>query len=220
MSETRVFILADGKGTRWNNHLGIPKHLVEVAGEPLLARTVRLLKERGEHDIIISSHNEEYTAFAPTTGYRNNHFEIDKIFCTQPDWEVTRTNIFLLGDVFYTEEAIDKIFSEQTETITFFGREKGSELTGGRYGELFAVKVLPGGTSILEYACKLVKWQFVNGIISRCKLWELYRLTRATDLTAHVIKGGFVSIDDWTEDIDSPSDYERFIKRYEERTSN
>lgn len=41
----KYIIMADGGGTRWNNYMGIPKHLVEIDGEPLLGHTVRLLRE-------------------------------------------------------------------------------------------------------------------------------------------------------------------------------
>ena len=61
----RFVIMADGQGTRWNNYMGIPKHLIEIDGEPIIARTVRLLneiaKERGEDaDVIITSHDARY----------------------------------------------------------------------------------------------------------------------------------------------------------------
>ena len=34
--------MADGEGKRWGNYLGIPKHLIEIDGEPIIKRTVRL----------------------------------------------------------------------------------------------------------------------------------------------------------------------------------
>ena len=33
----RFVIMADGKGSRWNNYMGIPKHLIEIDGESLQA---------------------------------------------------------------------------------------------------------------------------------------------------------------------------------------
>lgn len=49
----RVFITAYGESTRWNNYLGVPKHLIPIDDEPLIHRTVRLLKENGFDDIVI-----------------------------------------------------------------------------------------------------------------------------------------------------------------------
>lgn len=56
----QYIIMADGEGKRWGDYLGIPKHLVKINGEPLIARTVRLLKENGVTDIIITSRDSRY----------------------------------------------------------------------------------------------------------------------------------------------------------------
>lgn len=42
----KYIIMADGKGTRWGNYQDIPKHLIQIGGETLLGRTVRLLNEK------------------------------------------------------------------------------------------------------------------------------------------------------------------------------
>ena len=44
----KYIIMADGKGKRWNYYNDIPKHLIEIDGETLLERTVRLLKKYHE----------------------------------------------------------------------------------------------------------------------------------------------------------------------------
>lgn len=41
----KYIIMADGKGTRWNNFNNIPKHFIEIDGEKIIFRTVRLLNE-------------------------------------------------------------------------------------------------------------------------------------------------------------------------------
>lgn len=46
----RIFILANGKATRWENYMGVDKQLIVIDGEPLLNRTVRLLKENETDD--------------------------------------------------------------------------------------------------------------------------------------------------------------------------
>jgi len=70
-------IMADGDGKRWNNYLGIPKHLVEINGEPIIKRTVRLLKENGVNNIIITSRDERYN-FAKRIPQSNRDCEIDR----------------------------------------------------------------------------------------------------------------------------------------------
>lgn len=51
--KTTAIIICAGDATRWGNYLGVPKHLIEIEGERLLDRTVRLLRERGITDIFI-----------------------------------------------------------------------------------------------------------------------------------------------------------------------
>lgn len=50
----KYVIMAAGEGKRWNNFLGVPKHLIEINGETLLERTTRLLKENGVDDFVIT----------------------------------------------------------------------------------------------------------------------------------------------------------------------
>ena len=54
----RQFICVRGKSTRWNDYLGIPKQLITVGGESLLARMIRLLNGQGYNDIDIVSNDE------------------------------------------------------------------------------------------------------------------------------------------------------------------
>src|SRR5690606_25765723 len=53
----RALILAQGDGKRWQRKdgdypLGVPKHLVEVDGEPVLHRLIRLLRNRQVTDVV------------------------------------------------------------------------------------------------------------------------------------------------------------------------
>lgn len=47
----RAIIIAAGDGTRWGNYLDRPKHFIEIDGETILHRTVRLLNENGITDV-------------------------------------------------------------------------------------------------------------------------------------------------------------------------
>ena len=101
----KYIIMADGKGTRWQNYNDIPKHLIEIGGETLLGRTVRLLKE-GDPDgqVIITSHDSRYELpGAQRYEPKNNHLEIDRF--TE---ELIEDQIcFLYGDTFYSESAME-----------------------------------------------------------------------------------------------------------------
>jgi hypothetical protein len=212
--QTRYFIMAQGEGKRWNNYLGIPKHEVVVDGEMLLERTVRLLKERGEQDIIICT-PKQYD-FAKCVEYPNNDLEIDRFLASQKAW-VDGENVFLYGDCFYTEDAMDVVlgYHKPYTKLLFFGRSTGSRVTGSRHGEVFAVR-----SACKEYLKELLeslRSMYLNKSIKRAQGWELYRIHKGLNLSSHKIVGDFVTIDDWTDDFDTPEDYERFIKRYEIR---
>ena len=74
----KYIIMADGEGKRWNDHLGIPKHLVEIGGETLLERTTRLLRENGIQDYIITCSDERYSQYGPTMRQTVRDCEIDR----------------------------------------------------------------------------------------------------------------------------------------------
>ena len=120
----KYIIMADGKGTRWNNYHDIPKHFIEVGGETLLTRTVRLLRlfDAG-CEIIITSHDPRYEV----EGARrhepvNNVLEIDR-FTT----ELIENNVcFLYGDTFYSDSAIQSIVSTKTDDLMFLAMKNQS----------------------------------------------------------------------------------------------
>ena len=55
----RYIIMCGGDYYRWET----PRQLLKINGEPIVARTIRLLKENGVEDIAISSNNVEFSKF-------------------------------------------------------------------------------------------------------------------------------------------------------------
>jgi mannose-1-phosphate guanylyltransferase len=67
MSAMEVMLLAAGRGTRLQNlGLGVPKILVDVGGEPLLAHQLRYVEREGATRVVINAHHlaEQVLAFA------------------------------------------------------------------------------------------------------------------------------------------------------------
>ena len=92
----RYVIMANGKGSRWNNYEGIPKHLISIGGETLLQRTTRLVHSfDSQAEVIITSRNPDCVAegarrYEPLRSQR----EIDR-FCV----ELIQDGVcFLYGD--------------------------------------------------------------------------------------------------------------------------
>ena len=111
--------MAAGLGTRWNNYLGVPKHLIEINGETLLGRTTRLLQEHGITDYIITSGDPRYKQYGPTAAQPHYDCEMDRF----EESLINGPVCYLYGDVYYTENAIETIINTNTEDILFFGHE-------------------------------------------------------------------------------------------------
>lgn len=191
----RIVIMADGKGMRWKNYMGIPKHFAQVKGEELIARTVRILHgEIPGVEIIVTSHDERYE-FPGSRRYEplNNIYEIDR-FTREL---ITENMCFLYGDTFYTEEAIRKIIDEEPEDILFFGNETS----------IVAVKIRDA--ALFREQVEKVRRLYLNEKIRRCAGWEVYRLFTGQAMEGDVdLTDRFVFIDDETRDVDTPDDYE------------
>lgn len=195
----KYVIMAAGKGERWNNYLGVPKHLIEINGENLLARTTRLLKENGISDYVITGSDERYSQYGKLVPQTNNDCEIDRF---EPSI-VDGTVCYLYGDVYYTDEAIKTIINTETDDITFFGSED----------EIFAIKI-KNIVSFFNHKNK-VKKLYLDGEINRCIGWEIYRSLNNIPFDKHIITEKYVKILDGTDDIDFPHDYEKFKSKWE-----
>lgn len=193
----KYIIMADGKGSRWNNYKNVPKHLIEVNGEALLARTVRLLHEFDKDaEVIITSHDERYE-FEGSTRYEpnSNHLEIDRF-----TYELIEDNIcFLYGDTYYTEDTIKKIVDTDTSDVLFFGNSKS----------IVAVKVKD--SSLFKKHVDNVRKLFLENKIKNCKGWQVYQSFQNLEFDKKEIKDKFIVVDNETIDYNTPDDYENSV---------
>jgi len=203
----RVIIMADGEGKRWNNYTGVPKHLIDIDGEQLLYRTVRLLKENGIEDIYITSHDKRYE-IEGTTRYepKNNLYEIDRFCSCYPIWK--EETLFLYGDVYYTEEAMKTIINTDVMDFEFFGRFGQREEFKKNNGEIFAVKIK--NINWFKNACEFIREEEKKGNL-RGIGWDVYKTLLHIPYKELYLKGNFTVINDETEDFDSPEEYENWL---------
>jgi len=194
----KYVIMCAGKGTRWNNYLGIPKHLIEINGETLLGRTTRLLKENGITDYVITGSDDRYRQYGKLIPQTNNDCEIDR-FEEVEDNEIC----YLYGDVYYSEDAINKIVTTDTNEILFFGSDY----------EIFGIKI-KDKKLFFKHKNK-VKKLYLENKIDRCIGWEVYKSLNKIPLDGYAITDIYYLIEDETDDIDYPEDYENFKRRYE-----
>lgn len=215
----KVFILAAGRGDRWQEYTGVPKQLATVKSEALLARIMRLLYANEIADVSILAHDERLrVAGALFVEPHESKWIVDTLLSTQKLWG--ERNIFLLGDVFYTEKAMHKIVQCENP-IAVFGRKMPSQFTKGCWPEIFALSFNSDGRSELLVNAEYVRQK--SGPEQELKLWQLYRELAGFPLfpteAYRFERELFQSINDFTDDFDVPKEYDRFIYRYNLATS-
>lgn len=207
----RAIILAGGKSERWANHLGIRKHLLLVDGETLLDRMVRLLRERDVTDIHLVGPYEIEGA----QSHRDDSDDgIDGRLASRRWWCHHRRTVILMGDVWYSDAAMDAIVGHRQNPCLFarFGR---SDLTGKGYGEIWANSFMPQHQEAHAGSLSRVLLLHRRHRIKRAGLWESYMLDHGKLLPRPRLAnhGQAVEIDDWTEDFDYPEDWDRWVER-------
>lgn len=187
-----------------------PRQLTEINGEPLIKRTIRLLKENGVNDILITSHDKRFddlgaTRYEPLyndyvpreSGYWLNAF---------PSELLNEPICFLFGDVYYSENAIKTIVNTDTKDILFFCTYKNKcEKYIKHHDEPLAFKVV--NYIVFKEHIERVKDYKDKGLCVREPItWELYRSINGQDINAHIMTKNYVAINDESCDIDSVSD--------------
>lgn len=197
----RIVIMADGRGSRWENHLGIPKHFVPVKGEKLIGRTVRLLtavKTERPLEVIVTSHDGRYE-FEGCIRYepQNNIYEIDRF----TEELIEDDMCFLYGDTYYTEETLRKILEFETDSVLFFGNRCS----------IVGVKIKDA--KVFKKHKDRVKRFYLEGKIEKCIGWQVFQSLTGQNFDALMrYDRNFVFTDKTTRDINTPKDYKEIVK--------
>lgn len=221
MSSTHCIILCGGRSSRWGGYRKTPrKHLVEIEGELLLDRTLRLVTAYGPARVVVVVNKGEMDLFASRLTKTCDFYEIPpagpdqteayKFLSSKELWNPSGRTIVLLGDVWFSEQAIRVIFSDSTDEWTAFGRIGASRFTGCPHGELFAQRF----TSPLEHGENLVRLDALyreRTCVRTASGWAHYQLMIGMDPNIHTVGPRFIEIDDFTEDFDSPEDYDLWM---------
>lgn len=209
---TRVIVIAAGRGSRWGDYLGVPKHFAPVDGEPVIARTVRLFGDLGDTWIVGS--DERYALpgthlFVPR--HRADHYEADRFTNNRELWSTEGRTLLLLGDVWFSDAAA-AIIREEPDSWLWYCRFGASRYTGCERGEGFAFSFGPEHHALADAGLRRIVTERRAGTLYRAQGWELYRaMAGATVLFHKRDYGHAVRIDDWTQDFDYPEDYRRWL---------
>lgn len=186
----------------------IPRQLTIINGEVLIKRTIRLLKENGIKDIIITSHDKRF-----------NDLGVERYEPLYNDWDAEKKTgywlsafptellnepiCFLFGDVYYSENAIKEIINHETNSTLFFCAYQNKCANYIKHHDE------PLGYKVYDY--KLFKKHIVK--VKKAKdegkccrepiVWELYRSINNQDINIHVMTNNYVVINDESCDIDT-----------------
>lgn len=206
----KFIICCGGSYDKWDT----PKHLTPIKGEPLVARTIRLLRENGITDIAISSNNELFEQFGVPVLKHENPFTLPKKGRAKTPWldafyPMAEPVCYLFGDVVFSPEAIETIVNTDTNDIQFFASAKPlPRIYPKRWAEPFAFKVKD--TNRFFEAIEATKQLDEQGLFKRQPVsWELWQVIKDTPLNK-VDDTNYVRINDYTCDIDVPEDVAKF----------
>lgn len=211
---TNCVVICAGESTRWNNYLGVPKHLVNIGGETVLERIVNLIHQFKTDDVKVSIMvkdlgDERYYIPGATTLEANltpDNLDADKFLSSMGQWSTNDRTIVFYGDVWFSEEAMKTIMEWDDKDWILFGSSY----------ECFAQSFYPKDMAKHLQALLDVRDAHVSKKIDRCGGWEHYRQFNGYDLIEHTLDNNFYLIEDMTDDFDFPRDYDEFMKVYNE----
>lgn len=202
----QYIIMCGGKYLKWST----PRQLLPVDGEPVVARTIRLLREHGVTDIAISSGNDVFRQFGvPVLKHDNSYTangpgRVSGCWC-DAFYPTDDPACYLFGDVIFSPAAIQTIIETETEDIQFFASAPPFAPEYRKpWAEPFALKVVDTGH--LKEAIRAVKTYDAQGRFCRRPImWELWAVITGGDLNS-IDYHSYVAINDYTCDIDDPGE--------------
>jgi hypothetical protein len=222
-----------GYPDRWDNYLGVPKHLIPIKGEPLIHRTQRLLLENGEKNIWVSCNKQNFESYViPGCNPVETNFDKNSLY---PDHEFSSTDgmenengitVLLFGDIYYSEKIIKHLVDNKSEDWHYYARWKNSDTTGKIYGEMFAWYYNHSHIKKLKESA-ILSSELTKEYVRKHQIGELkypwimeesskmtYRIMAGLDTEdPHGIENSkWVEWDDETEDFDYPIDWDKWSK--------
>lgn len=202
----QVIIMCGGYYDFFKEH----KALTIINGERLIERTTRLLKERNIDYYITGS--DDFKKYGKVLKH-NNSYRVEngviKGYWVDAYYPTEKPTIYLHGDVYYSESAIDKILNLNPKVNTLIGNEIARNPEHKNWGEPFGYIVVNQKKFRKSIdKCKELqnKGQLERGYAIS---WELYRVDNELDPNYMLIKDeSYLSINDETIDIDNPSQIE------------
>ena len=202
----KYILLCGGMNSKEQKSFDKPRHLLEIKGEPIVARTIRLLRERGVEDIAISTDAPELFEGFGVQIIKRSYGPL-WLECFPSTLEPT---CFIFGDVIFSPEAIKKIVETETEDVEFFASAPPFPIQyKKRWAEPFAFKAQK--TRHFRDAIEQTRdlHIFYKAFKREPIAWELWQVIKRTPLNI-IDYTNYTVINDYTCDIDEPEDIKNF----------
>lgn len=205
----KYIVTCGGVYRKWKT----PRQLLLFRGEPIVARTVRLLRENGVEDIAISSNLPGFDGFGVPVLVHENGYDATAYNDSRGDWcdvfyPLDAPACYVFGDVIFSRDAVRRIVETQTDDIAFFGsRPPFAREYPKHWIEPFAFKVQDWRH--LRRAVEDFKRCDREGRFNRRPIaWEMWNIiSRGPDGDVNTIDyDSYVAINDWTCDVDKPDE--------------
>ena len=201
----KYIVLCGGTYSAWDT----PRQLMLIRGEPVVARTIRLLRAAGVDDIAISSNDRRFEIFGVPVLHHENNFQgyvSSGGGCwAEAFYPMRGPACYLMGDVVFSQSAIMQIVHTHTTSIQFFASAPPFAPNYIKpYAEPFAFKVFD--QKRFREAVNFVIDNAENGIFRRRPIaWELWQVINGENVN-QINFNNYVVINDYTCDIDSKED--------------
>ena len=206
----KYIIMCGGTYKKWET----PRQLLPINGEPIVARTIRLLTENGINDIAISSNNSIFEQFGVPVLKHDNRYVAHASNIYNNNWvdafyPTDEPTCYIFGDVYFSEDAIKKIVETDTNDIELFGSMPPfSKDYPKNWIEPMALKVV--NTDHLKEAVKKTKDLAIQGKTWRKNpiMWDLWTVIKDVPLQtkAGEYEYNYTAINDYTSDVDDKED--------------
>jgi hypothetical protein len=139
-NNTSIIIAAAGKGSRWSNNISELKQLAVIDGKPVIQRTIDLLHKYGYMNIYVATKSNILARAIYNAQIiipdKTNSLSDTILSCSEYFSDKTK---ILLGDVYYSEQALRAILKKEN-SYQFFGLDRSSSpvMEENRTPEIFA----------------------------------------------------------------------------------
>ena len=199
-------------------HFKTPKQLMEINGEKVIERTIRLLKENGVEDIAISTTSDLFNDFGVPILRHDNDYVYGNMGWRKAFYPMDEPVCYLWGDVVFSKEAIKTIVNTDTDDIQFFASAPPFTKDYIKpWAEPFALKV----QNIDHFKSAFNKWaeyEDNNAFLRQPSIiWEFWQVIKNTPLNK-IDYTNYCVINDYTCDIDEHEDIkklERLVQKYD-----